>query len=416
MYKPTKGQLEAWHFIRQNPRHVLLVGGSRSGKTTLFITEIFHRADQNPGSRHLLARLRFAHAKSSLWMDTIPKVLRMEGMKRNQFKFSETDYYIMLPNGSEIWVDGLDDKDRVEKILGREYSTILFNECSQIPQDSVETVLTRLAQNISGCQNKAFYDLNPVGRLHWTYKMFIQKIHPSTDQPLAQPDDYAAMYLQPNDNRENLPEGYIEDVLGTLPEHKRRRFRMGEWGEPEGVIFNDWQLVDEVPELVQRKGQLSHGLDFGFTVHPSAVVDIWKYGNDLYLDERLYETGLTNPQLANAIKGLKLPNKIYADSAEPKSVKELQDHGINVVGASKGQDSIRQGIDWLLSQNIYVIRRSGNLQMELQSYTWEVDKSGATQPKPIDDFNHIIDSARYGSEPFMRKPAELKTSPVRGLV
>ena len=416
MYKPTAKQAEAWKLAREGARNILFVGGSRSGKTTLFVEEILCRAIYYPGSRHLLARLKFSHAKSSLWMDTIPKVLELEGVKREELRISESDHFIQFPNGSEIWVDGLDDKERVEKILGREYATILFNECSQIPHDSVETVLTRLAQNVPGCINKAFFDLNPVGRLHWTYKMFIQKIQPATDEPLPQPEASDSIYIQPDDNRENLPDGYIEDVLGALPEHKKRRFRYGEWGEPEGVIFQNWDIIEKIPDEVKRRGKRSHGLDFGFSVDPAAVIDIYKYGDELYLDEILYEKNRTNPHLTMILKSKNLPNKIYADSAEPKSIEELRRSGINIVGAAKGQDSIRQGIDWLLSQKIYVTRRSGNLQMELQSYTWEFDRSGEMRPKPIDDFNHLIDALRYGCEPYMRKPGEIKSTPVRGLI
>ncbi len=339
MYRPTAKQGKAWVLLRSGPIHALLVGGSRSGKTTLTTEEVLCRAARYPESRHLLARLRIAHARASLWMDTIPKVMKMEGLARNKVKIYETDRLVVLPNESEIWVDGLDDKDRVEKILGREYATIFFNEVSQIPYDVITTVLTRLAQNIPGCINKAFYDLNPVGRGHWAYKLFIQKIHPITEKPLTNPDDYAAMYVNPDDNRENLPKGYIENILDNLPEHKRRRFRLGEWGDPEGVIFSNWKVVDEIQDAVKRRLRISYGLDFGFSVDPAALIWCGMFGDDLFLDELIYETELTNQQLGKRIKGMGIKDIIIADSSEPKSIKELKDMGINVKGAAKGQDS-----------------------------------------------------------------------------
>jgi len=402
--------------LREGPQYCLLVGGSRSGKTTVITEEILCRAIMYPGSRHLIARLRLAHAKASLWMDTIPKVLDMEGIGQSKVGMSKVDHLLKLPNGSEIWIDGLDDKDRVDKILGREYATIYFNECSEMPYDTISTVLTRLAQKVGKCPNKAFFDLNPVGRLHWGYKLFFQKLFPNTGDPVPNPDDYDSMYLQPDDNRENLPDGYIENILDTLPEHKKRRFRLGQWGEPEGVIFQKWDIVESIPEEVKTRGKLSHGLDFGFTVDPSVLMDVWLYGNDLYLDEQFYEAGLTNAQIVKRIKAINPPNRIVGDSAEPKSIRELQKHGIDIVGAEKGQDSLRQGIDWLLSKNLYVTRRSYNVQDELQNYVWLVDKTGKTMPKPIDDYDHTIDSTRYASEKWMKKGNTFKSKRIRGLV
>lgn len=401
-YQPTEKQAQAWKLLREGPRHVLLVGGSRSGKTTLIVEEVLCRALKYPGSRHLIARLRFAHAKTSLWLDTIPKVLQMEGVPLSAIKTNASDHYITLSNGSEIWVDGLDDKERVEKILGREYATIHFNEISQINYSAAQMVLTRLAQNIKGCINKAYYDLNPVGRAHWGYKLFIQGCDPVTDEPLPNLSDYTAMTLNPNDNEENLPTGYIEEILDRLPEHKRKRFRFGEWGEPEGVIFTNWEVIDVVPEKVMRHAQQSYGLDFGFSVSPAALIWLGLHGDNLYLDELVYETGLTNQMLAQRILPLHLAFMIRADSAEPKSIKELQDAGIQIIPAAKGPDSKRQGLDWLLGKNIFVTRRSANIQLELGNYVWKTDKNEKALPIPIDDYDHAIDAVRYGGEPFMR--------------
>lgn len=416
-YKPTKKQAQAWALLREGPRNVMLVGGSRSGKTTVTMEEIFCRATYFPGSRHLVARLRFSHAKASLWMDTIPKLMEMEGLNRKKLRISDSGFFIQFPNKSEIWVDGLDDKDRVDKILGREYATIYFNECSEMSYDTISTVMTRLAQNIEGCVTKAYHDLNPVSRLHWGHKIFEQKISPENGELLPNPEDYGLMYLQPEDNRKNLPPGYIEQILDTLPSHKRRRFRYGQWGEPEGVVFPDWVIIDTIPEEVRRRARRSHGLDFGFSVDPAALIDIYLLGDDLYLDELIYETELTNPQLSSCIKKTgAVINPVYADSSEPKSIAELSNYGIPIKGAAKGADSIRQGIDWLLSKNIHVTRRSYNLQGELQNYLWQTDRTGRTLPKPVDDHNHGIDATRYGCEPFMRSVPSMRQTRVRGLV
>ena len=126
-----------------------LVGGSRSGKTTLLVREIANRALRVKDSRHAILRLRANAARASIALDTLPKVFRLwhpdELLKRHR-----TEGYFSLENGSEIWIGGLDDQERVEKILGKEYATIFLNECSQIPYSSVLVALTRLAQVADG--------------------------------------------------------------------------------------------------------------------------------------------------------------------------------------------------------------------------------------------------------------------------
>ena len=170
----TPRQVEAWALLTDPANtDIMLYGGARSGKTYLFLAAIVLRALEHPGSRHLVARLRFSHAKVSIWLDTLPKILDTFA-DPSLYTLNQTDHYVQFTNGSEIWVAGLDDKVRTEKILGKEYSTIFFNECSQIPRESVDVALTRLAQK-NDLVNKAYFDENPPSKKHWNYILFILK-------------------------------------------------------------------------------------------------------------------------------------------------------------------------------------------------------------------------------------------------
>jgi len=398
----TPKQYEALSLIRDPAnKHVMLVGGARSGKTYVDTSAICYRAQHYPGSRHLIARLRFSHAKASIWLDTLDKALRGQSHP-SLYSKNETDHYVKLTNGSEIWVDGLDDKDRVDKILGREYCTIFFNEISQLSYETVTTVITRLAQNIPGCRPLALYDLNPAGELHWANQLFNHGLRP--DGTAVGPG-YASLIINPYDNQTNLPEGYIHDFLESLPDHKRRRFLLGEWTDPEGVIFQDWEVIDEIPDEVKLHSRHTNGLDFGFSVDPAVVVSVWLNGDDLYVDERLYQTGLTNPAIARLIKPDNGPPLIegflWADSAEPKSIVEISQHGIEIGGARKGADSVRAGIDWLLSKRVHITRRSANILLERSNYTWQTDPTGRQMAKPIDDYNHAMDAIRYAANEWI---------------
>lgn len=239
----TAKQQEGNKLLGGPQTHTLMVGGSRSGKTFLGVRGVATRAVKAPNSRHAIFRLRFNALRASVWLDTLPKVMRLcyPGVP---YKNNRQDGYVSLPNGSEIWFGGLDDKERVEKILGMEFATLYFNECSQIPRASVVTALTRLAQRVEGLKNRAYYDLNPVGTGHWTYRQFIELVDPDTRQPLPHPEDYKHIYMNPADNRANVDPQYLA-LLESLPERQRRRFLDGRYvAEIDGAL---WTL-----ELLER--------------------------------------------------------------------------------------------------------------------------------------------------------------------
>ncbi len=236
-FKPTARQQEAQELLRGAQRHTLLVGGARSGKTTLLVHEIVARALHGDASRHAILRFRANAARPSIALDTLPKVFRFFGSKA-AFKHHRTDGYFTLDNDSEIWIAGLDDQARVEKILGKEYATIFLNECSQIPYASVLVALTRLAQVVEGLPQAAYYDLNPTSKGHWTNILFGEKRDPISRLPLDDPEDYARMFLNPRDNAANLSENYLKS-LERLPERQRKRFYEGVYiDELDGALFS----------------------------------------------------------------------------------------------------------------------------------------------------------------------------------
>lgn len=261
----TAKQKEANRLLGGSARNVMLRGGSRSGKTFILVRALIQRAINAPGSRHVIFRFRFNHAKTSVWSDTLPKVLQLcfPGLR---VRFDKTDFYVELPNGSQIWIAGLDDKERVEKILGQEYCTLYFNESSQIPWGSVETAMSRLAQKVALAPEisaatgrvflalKAYFDCNPPSKLHWSFQLFRAGLKPGTKEKLPKPEDYAEMRVNPADNADNLPAEYF-DVLAGMSSAKRLRFEAGEWAsEVSGAL---WAVEDRTAQ----DGKLMPGLD-----------------------------------------------------------------------------------------------------------------------------------------------------------
>lgn len=264
-FKLTAKQLAAQVIFAGIATHILLVGGSRSGKTFLIIRNLVTRALKAPSSRHVMFRYRFNSIKASVVLDTFPKVMRL-AFPGVTFNLDKTDYYATFPNGSQLWFAGLDDKERAEKILGMEFVTIAFNECSQIPYGSIETAITRLAQEVDQViegkdavpmKTRVYYDENPPSKAHWTYRQFIQKLNPETKKALNDPNDYDHFFIQPGDNQENISKEYLKNLEG-LSAKKRLRFLKGQFGEAvAGALFQledieKWRVVDgEIPDMVR---------------------------------------------------------------------------------------------------------------------------------------------------------------------
>ena len=263
--KLTERQELAQEVLAGDATHCMLFGGSRSGKTFLLTRNLVYRALKAPGSRHAIFRFRYNHLKASVVLDTFPKVMRT-AFPGVEWKAHSQDGYAELQGGSQVWFAGLDDKDRTEKILGMEFATVYFNECSQIPLNSVDTAITRLAQraeqDIEGAGKsllklRAYYDCNPPSKSHWTYKRFVQHVDPETKLALSNPQDYVSFQINPKDNVDNLSPEYLK-TLESLPERMKRRYLAGQFAEanpsalfPE-VHIDTWRVIDgRVPDMVR---------------------------------------------------------------------------------------------------------------------------------------------------------------------
>jgi len=257
--KLTAKQQEANALLAGPAKHILLDGGSRSGKSFLIVRAIAIRAMKAPGSRHAILRFHFKDVKESIGMDTFPAVMAM-CFPEVPYTLNKSDWFVTLPNKSEIWLGGLDDKDRTEKILGKEFASIYLNEASQISWSARNLAITRLAQvcpyTLEGdareLARKMYYDCNPPSKSHWTYRLFYQRIDPETKQHVADQENYAKLTMNPRDNP-NLPADYI-DELARQSGRMRRRFLEGLYGDvAPGALWTEELLdtwrVREVPDL-----------------------------------------------------------------------------------------------------------------------------------------------------------------------
>lgn len=143
----TQRQIKAAQLIGGEAPNIMLFGGSRSGKTFLFSWRMIHNAISCPESRQAIFRKHFNTVRTAVGQDTLPKVMKLEHFS-HRFDFDAKDNVFRCDNGSEIWLLGLDDKERTEKVLGKEFHTVYFNECSEISWHAVQMAMTRVAQKV----------------------------------------------------------------------------------------------------------------------------------------------------------------------------------------------------------------------------------------------------------------------------
>jgi phage terminase large subunit len=192
-------------------------------------------------------------------------------------------------------------------------------------------------------------------------------------------------------------------IRGTANEYRWKVYGLGEVGRLEGLVFPDFKVSTEFPDEYKWR---VFGMDFGYTNDPTTLIEIRYAKGNLYWRQHIYETGLTNPDIAKKLVdvGHEKDEMIVADSAEPKSITELNRHGWHVKEAIKGKDSIMSGIDAIKRYPIYIHAGSKDLITEFNSYTWKKDRNGTALNVPIDQWNHGIDAGRYALSRHLLKP------------
>jgi PBSX family phage terminase large subunit len=391
--------MEAVKILSSDARHIMLFGGSRSGKTFLAVRSLIIRACK-VRSRHAILRLNFNHIKTSIWLDTLPKVLKVS-FPDLAVEWNKTDYYLTLPNGSEIWCAGLDDEKRVEKILGKEYSTLYFNECSQIPYKSIQVALTRLAER-NNLKKKAYYDQNPPGKKHWSYWLFQKYLDPVDNVPVDT-TKYASILMNPKDNLENIDPEYITEILDNLPESQRKRFKDGEFtDDSDGAAYYAFDREKHVKQIDKafQIGQRCIGMDFN--VQPMTAV-IGHYINKKFyvISEAFLENSDTFKMSTHLIKNGHRGANIYPDSTgSNRKTSGISDHQILQNDGFKIQftrnplvvDRVNNLNRLLREERIIIDPSCKKLINDLEKVSW---KDGALDQKTDKMVTHISDALGY---------------------
>ncbi len=366
------------HLIKSDKRIIVEQGGTRSGKTyNILLWLIFYYTERNTAKTITICRKSFPSLRASVMRDFFD-ILRAHDLYREDYHNKSSHEYHL--NGNLVEFISL---DQPQKIRGRKRNLLYINEANELFYEDWQQLIFRT-------DGRIILDYNPSESFHWIYDRVI---------PREDCDFYQTTYRD-NPFLDEQIKNEIERLKET-DEDYWRIYGLGERGMSRATIFQFG--TSEIP---QEAKLISYGLDFGYTNDPSALVAVYQHGDNLYLDELLYRTGMTNRDLHNHLQSLGLDRRdeIFADSAEPKSIEELHRFGWNIKPTAKGQDSINAGIDILKRHKIFATSRSNNLIKELQNYKWTEDKNGNLLNKPIDVMNHALDASRYAVYNKLSKP------------
>ena len=355
-------------------------GSARSTKTYSIIQFLLGQCLISTGLRITICRAKLTWLKDSVLVDFMTILKNHFGMF-DPANFNKTESKYTL-NGNVISFIGLDE---AQKVHGRKQDWFWINEAVEAKYKDFEQLIIRTTR---GC----ILDYNPSCTEHWIYETVIPR------------DDCTFIHSTYKDNP-FLESTIIDEIerLKDVDDVSWRIYGLGERAAHKGLIYGDAQVVSAFPENAKR---VCYGLDFGFTNDPTAVIKVGVLHGQLFARELVYETGLVNtfnplrPEIVSIEQRLKeagvsKTDAIYADSAEPKSINELQNAGWNVIGVEKGADSIKAGIDAVKQWKMNITQDSTSLIKEKNMYKWGTDKDGRMMNKPVDAWNHGFDALRY---------------------
>lgn len=400
-------QRSTWHEWRdEDIIQFMHDGGSRSGKTFNDVKWIVERAATFERSRHLLCRYRFKHAKSSLWRQTLLPMLSKLA-PGGGYHVDKVDYIVTFKhNGSEIWLGGLDDKDRTEKILGEEYVSILLDEASQVSFSSFQMLLTRLSQVIPGLPIKMALLTNPRNKFHWLYQYFILRRHPLDPSKKLGKSVYRRGPWLPTDNP-FLADKYIHGVLDEMVGAAKMRFRKGLWTNVEGLVYPEFEDAIVDPFTIPSHWPIYGAVDFGYT-NPFCFLWIAHdvENETFYIIDERYESDVDINEHCDALLSKKDPKPkckwIVADhDAGDRSV--MAKRGLKTIAAQKlkKEYSIRVARTLLEAKRglkLRVFRTCTDTIDEAMSYSYPEAREGKDKSElPVEVNNHAMDDIAYFS-------------------
>ncbi len=374
-------------------RYYISYGGRRSGKSVAFSQLLVRRALDYPGRKIMVFRKVGTTTRHSTWPRYKAAVDEAVGLENCTIR--QVDKEIWLPNGSTIGFGALDDAEKTKSFEG--FTDYHIEEATEVVESDFDTLDAGLSTPCEP-QPSIWLSFNPIpiteNYQHWLQERFLGMEH-ELDIPSA--NETAVVLRTWFRSNKWCPEETIrlfESYRESNPE-LWEMWGLGLFTKLKGAILRDWDIVKAVPDHARFLG---YSIDWGYAADPAAVVAVWQYRREIWVQQKIYQAELTNPDLSEGMKavGIEKFSDIVADSAEPKSIEELRRFGWLIRGVRKsGQQYKRSVAMYLRGLRIHVLEDSPDLVRECSAWSWKQDKEGRVLPLVADGNDHLIDALVY---------------------
>lgn len=350
-----------------------VAGGTAASKTISILIWLidYCQSSKNKGKMATVVSESYPHLRNGAVRDF--EIIMKDRGYWNDELWNKTGVYTFETGNTLQFIS----VDTYSKAHGPRRDVLFVNECNNLDHSIVDQLIIRTKEIV-------WLDWNPTSEF-WFY----------TDMLVNRAKDIDFITLTYKDN-----EALDKTTIDEIESHRNNKawwtvYGLGQLGQLEERIYKNWQIIKDIPYEARLE---RYGLDFGYTNDPTVIIAIYRYNNGIIIDEVTYQKGLSNKTIADIL--LNKPKALtVADSAEPKSIDEIYSYGVNIIGASKGQGSVYQGIQYVQDQKISITERSVNTLKAYRNYLFMKDKDERVLNDPDDsvhEWSNSMDAIRYG--------------------